>query len=334
VILGAGASRAATPKGDRFGRRLPLMSDLIEEAGLRSILRFAGITPAEANIEAVYGKLAASSQYPDILAVVDSKIRAYFQSIEIPNHATFYDYLLLSLREKDVVATFNWDPLLLQSYRRNATVHRLPKILFLHGNVAIGLCLDCRIVGPLHAACPRCARQLKPSRLLYPVADKDYTSDPFIRGEWDALKRALGHAYIVTIVGYSAPTTDAAAVELLQQVWDQNQTRELAQIEIVDVQSRRRLLQTWKPFIVREHYHITKSIHFTLQTRYPRRSCDAFASSTLLLSPWPVNQMPRLRRLDRLQSWIQPLLQEEDALDESGRPFSGATTRDIRGLAT
>ncbi|MHA1748548.1 MAG: hypothetical protein ACTSXN_02865 [Promethearchaeota archaeon] len=32
---------------------------------------------------------------------------------------TIYDYLILSLRKKDVIATFNWDPLLVQAAWKN-----------------------------------------------------------------------------------------------------------------------------------------------------------------------------------------------------------------------
>jgi hypothetical protein len=35
--------------------------------------------------------------------------------MEIPDHVTLYDELLLTLRSKDLIATFNWDPLLLQA---------------------------------------------------------------------------------------------------------------------------------------------------------------------------------------------------------------------------
>ena len=310
------------------------MSDLVEVVGLGPILKSAGIEIAEPDLEAIYQDLSESPNHLVTITEIESRIRTYFESIEIPENATFYDYMLLSLREKDLVATFNWDPLLLQAYRRNAAVRRLPRVHFLHGNVSIGVCLDCRVVGPANCACENCGHELQPSRLLYPVQDKDYVSDPFIEGEWHALRRNLRQAYIVTIVGYSAPSADAAAVELMQEVWDQNQTRELAQIEIVNTQSKDELFETWEPFIVREHYHITDTIHRTLQARWPRRSCDAFASATLLLSPWPINQLPEFRDLFQLQSWIQPLLQEEIALEEDGVPLSGKTTEEIQGGAT
>jgi hypothetical protein len=38
VVLGAGASRAAFPKGDQNGKKLPLMADLVEVLQLEGLL--------------------------------------------------------------------------------------------------------------------------------------------------------------------------------------------------------------------------------------------------------------------------------------------------------
>ena len=308
------------------------MADFIEVVGLEPVLMSAGITTSESDIETLYQELSGSPAHAQSVSQIESQVAAYFELIKIPDDVTLYDQLLLSLREKDVVATFNWDPLLLQSYRRNVGVRRLPKILFLHGSISVGICLDCRTKGCLHLRCSKCGRHFQPTRLLYPIKEKDYISDPFIAGEWDELKRNLERAYIVTIIGYRAPSTDAAAVDLLRQVWDRNETRELAQVEVVDIRSEREVFQTWEPFIVREHYHITSSIHTTILGRYPRRSCDAFAWATLQNSPWPVNEMPSFGTLRELQNWVQPLLEEEIALDERKRAFSGRKTEDIRQM--
>lgn len=137
----------------------------------------------------------------------------YFGSLLLPAGPTAYDYLLLSLREKDFIATFNWDPLLLQAYARHATLRRLPQLLFLHGAVGVGICMTCRVKGPAGMRCGLCHALLAPSRLLYFVADKDYTSDPFIAAEWAALREILRHAYFITIYGYRAPKSDAAAIQ-------------------------------------------------------------------------------------------------------------------------
>ena len=83
-------------------------------------------------------------------------MRTYFESLRIPAQPTFYDYLVLSLREKDVIATFNWDPLLLQAYRRNSPIRRLPQLAFLHGNVGLGICTNDKRKGHLGKVCGQC----------------------------------------------------------------------------------------------------------------------------------------------------------------------------------
>ena len=73
---------------------------------------------------------------------LESAVRNYFKSLELPDEPTIYDYLILSLTEKDAIVTFNWDPFLMQAYRRNLTVGNLPQLIFPHGNVGVGLCYD------------------------------------------------------------------------------------------------------------------------------------------------------------------------------------------------
>src|SRR5277367_2879167 len=110
VILGAGASRACCVIGDRYGRRLPLMNDLIECVGIGEIIRESGNDPA-ANFEAIYSRLHRDGQTA-VLEKLDAEIRSYFSAIILPEEPTLYDYLILSLRPKDTIVTFNWDPLL------------------------------------------------------------------------------------------------------------------------------------------------------------------------------------------------------------------------------
>lgn len=63
-------------------------------------------------------------------------------SYKIPCKLTGYDFLIMSLTAKDLIVTFNWDPLLVQAVGRikfNFNTN-IPKIVFLHGNVAVGYC--------------------------------------------------------------------------------------------------------------------------------------------------------------------------------------------------
>jgi hypothetical protein len=148
VLLGAGASQAAFPEGDANGRRVPVMNDLIEVLGLRDLLRPEGVLFEGRNFEDVYAHIHAHEELRSLRDTLESRIYSYFASLRIPEEPTIYDYLVLCLRDKDVIATFNWDPFLVQAYRRNRHAFALPQILFLHGNVMVAFCPDDRVLGP------------------------------------------------------------------------------------------------------------------------------------------------------------------------------------------
>lgn len=323
VICGAGASRATTPNGDAFGRRLPLMNDLVSTLGLGPLLEAQGLDRYASDFELLYHTAVNNPGLTAVVSELDTRVRDYFGSLVLPAGPTAYDYLVLSLREKDVIATFNWDPLLLQACERHAKIRRLPKILFLHGSVAVGVCLSCRVKGRAGARCGQCRNVLTSTRLLYPVADKDYASDPFIAAEWAALRGILRHAYFVTIFGYRAPQSDAAAVALLRSVWDENETRTLAEIELIDVRDRNEVFETWSPFITRKHWIYCNDIRDSYLARHPRRSCEALAFATLQNDPWRDDWMPRDGSLPEVVGWIRPLVDEEDGLETNGHALSG-----------
>jgi hypothetical protein len=322
VLLGAGASIAALPRGDKYGRRLPVLTNLVDIVGLRPLLEASEINPDhKGGFEALYDSISTNPEYFALCRAVEAKVRAFFSEIVIPDDVTLYDRLLAGLRPKDIIATFNWDPLLLQAYARNRHLRKLPRIVFLHGNVELGFCEAHRVKGYASQRCNVCANPLSPSPLLLPVKDKKYKEHPLLAAEWALLEHELEYAYLFTIIGYSAPTSDVAAKELLHGAWRRNGTNELAEIEIVDIAAKRELKRRWKDFIVRSHYHSTRSLARSLLTNYPRRSCEAFAWATLQLRPWASRPMPRFRKLESLHRWAQPLLDEEAALD-AGVPLN------------
>jgi hypothetical protein len=320
VLLGAGASLAAFPNGDASGRKLPLMRNMVEVLGLSELLRAHEVNDGHEDFEALYDGLATAGANPDLSREIEQRVHQYFAEMRLPEDVTLYDLLLLSLREKDVIATFNWDPFLAQAFRRNRSIRRLPRILFLHGNVDVGSCRKHRRSGFIEQKCSVCGNQMEPSRLLFPVKQKDYTSDPFIKSEWEQLKGVLRHAYLVTIFGYSAPVTDVEARALLLDTWKDNPTRELAEIDIVDIRPRDETEVAWGDFFVRRHYGIFPDVRRTISFHHPRRSCEAFAMATLQQDPWPENDLPETRSLAEIHAWLQPLLEEEANGTFSGRP--------------
>lgn len=321
VILGAGATRAAFPDGDIHGRQIPLMNGLIEVTGLKSLLKQAGVKVENNNFEAIYNDLESLGGNEALIQEIQSKVRQYFSSLRITDEPTIYDHLLLSLRSKDAIAIFNWDPLLTQAHARNLHIGELPEILYLHGNVGIGLCHEDHVKGFEWQTCHKCGKPLEPTKLLFPVKEKNYTDDPFIASEWKSLRYFINHAYMFTIFGYSAPITDVAARELMLEVWRANEVREFSQMEVVDVKSRRELKKTWADFIIRENYSVYRDVFDTSMFHYPRRSCDSLAGATLQQRPWKENRMPKFHSLSELHGWVDPLVAEERRYKEDRVPF-------------
>ena len=320
VILGAGASLAAFPNGDTHGRRLPLMRDTVDILGLKTLLTKYGVNKGYEDFESLYDGLVTSRASPELLSRLETEIHNYFAAMELPPEATIYDLLLLSLREKDLIASFNWDPFLAQAFKRNRFLRRLPKLAFLHGNVDIGICIEHRRSGFMDQKCSICSKPFVATKLLYPVKQKNYSEDPFIAGEWEKFRRHLSHAYYLTIFGYSAPATDIEAKTLMLEKWKENPYRDLAEIDIVNIRPREELESTWKDFFVRQHYVIWNDISKIGAFRNVRRSCEALAMATLQNDPWHENPFPVTSDLTLLHKWLQPLLFEEEQNKFSGQP--------------
>src|SRR3954469_23007689 len=92
VILGAGASRACCPKGDRNGHKLPLMNDFVDTLNLNRTIEEAGENPRE-NFEAVYSRLYRANATA-ALEQIRKRTYSYFSQLELPDKLTIYDYLI------------------------------------------------------------------------------------------------------------------------------------------------------------------------------------------------------------------------------------------------
>lgn len=313
VILGAGASLQAFPDGDRKGQRLPLMDDLVEVVGLGSILEEQGISYADRNFEDIYSDLYEDRRYEYLIDIIEKRVRKYFTQLELPNYPTLYDHLVLSLREKDVIATFNWDPFLYCSCWRNSQRVGLPQVAYLHGNVAVGYCLENNIAGWIGSKCSKCGKNLTPSELLYPIKRKDYSQGLFITAEWENLRHALEHAYILTIFGYGAPQSDEEAIELMKSAWGDKYQRAIEQIEIIDIKGDAELQDTWKNFIYPNHYKVNKDFYKSLMGLFPRRTCEAQWNYDMPKKEefYPHNPIPRKLGFVELWEWYSPLIEAE-----------------------
>lgn len=312
VILGAGASYAAFPEGDRNGIRLPLMNNFVDIVGLNDLLSQTGIDCEVDNFEKLYDQLYQSNYHREIREELENVIYDYFASLEIIDEPTVYDHLLLSLRGKDVVATFNWDPFLLDAYRRNARQFELPRPLFLHGNVAVGFCKKDYLVGTNGNRCRKCDCILEPTKLLYPISKKNYHLNGFISSQWSELDHYLRNAFMITIFGYGAPQSDISAIDLMKSAWGDINQRVMEQTEIIDIKSEDDLCSTWEPFIHSHHYEIHSSFYESWIANHPRRSGEAYLNQYLDAQFIDNNPIPKDRSFPELWSWYAPLKEVEE----------------------
>lgn len=296
------------------------MTDLVEALGLGPVLEEHGFEAPQTNFEALYSMLDTSGQHQELLARIDKAVFEYFADLELPDTPTLYDYLVLSLRPKDLIATFNWDPLLWQVLCRNAIrlgPEVLPRVLYMHGNVAIGYCGKHKpaTIADRNTRCGKCGSLLAPSRLIYPVRQKNYNAHPAVAASWRELQGRLKHAFILTIFGYRAPETDVEAIELMKQArGDPNsEERVLDQIEIIDIREEGELYRNWKPLICRDHYYLTRDFYQSLAALHPRRSCEDFWEAIMECKYQEERPMPRGADWAELDAWVAPLLEQERA---------------------
>ncbi len=321
VILGAGASIAATIRdAEIHGLKLPSMNNMPDVVGLNGVLEHFPKELIQDNFEATYSNIAESAPNSPYLKVMNDLIYSYFSSMELPLKPTIYDYLVMSLRDKDVIATFNWDPFLYQAWWRNYLHGSSPQLVFLHGNVAVGYNKEHNMMGRAGMSTKEGNIYFEPTKLLYPVKHKDYFSDPFIHLSWNILQDRLDkgkcNTHNVTIFGYSAPVSDVEAMRLMKKAWGSVNNRNLEQFEIIDVREKEEVTKSWSEFIHTHHYDYCKSFFESSLALYPRRTDEAFFCRYLPLtieeSFVESNPVPQgFQTMEEMWKWYQPLIDKE-----------------------
>jgi hypothetical protein len=313
VVLGAGASRAAFPDGDALGKRLPIMSDLVEILKLIPLLKENKLDPTD-NFETLYSGLVLNGQHVALQEEIEIKISNYFKSLSFSPDANHYDRLLLSLRDKDAILTFNWDPFLFDAYIRNRDICSLPTIYFLHGNVRIGSCKNTacekdNLWGEIEGACPSCGINFSEVPLLYPIKNKNYSkhSSAYIRSAWECAESLFSTAFTFTIFGYGAPQTDKDATELFKKAWFKDNSRDMEHIEIIDIANKDILRDRWTAFTPTHHYSIEPSFSQSRIWNWPRRTCESLFYPMTKGIPCEAFPLPNTNNLDELQKYINEI---------------------------
>lgn len=320
VILGAGATMAAIPNGDKNGKHCSVMRGFIEKLGLTDLLKSVDIKTESDNLEEIFSELKSRPECHKLATELENRIISSFSEFVIPDEPTVYDYLLLSLRSKDYIFTFNWDDLILQAYQRAWKItHDLPQLVFLHGNIGVGRCPSCNEVESLrNEYCRKCGHELVRPKILFPIKEKNYNDDPYIKNCWDGFLDLLSRATIVTIFGYSAPKSDVMAIEAIKAF--SSTFRRLDQIEVIDLKSKQELWDTWGDFIkpTNDHFKIYRSFFDSILSEFPRRSIEGYWKRNF--NSWWGTSSIQLREnmtYESIENLIRPLIFSEENMDFS-----------------
>lgn len=147
VIVGAGASIAAC-KTDKNGREVPLLKNIHNILRLTDELEKYNFSNEQmGDFEKLFSDIYGRDEYKDLQEKLEFEVCNYFCDLKIPDEPTLYDYLVLSLTEKDAIISFNWDPFLMQAYRRDIDVGNLPELIFPHGNSGVGYAMTVKLRG-------------------------------------------------------------------------------------------------------------------------------------------------------------------------------------------
>ena len=263
------------------------------------------------------------SESEEILEI-ERRVYYYFKDMKLPNRPTIYDYLVLSLRPRDLIATFNWDPFLFEAFNRNRKVADLPHLSFLHGNVSIGFSNLDKKCGPSGMYSKATMNYFEPTRLLYPVDKKNYNQNEFTKIEWDRVTGWLHSkaTHLVTIFGYGAPKTDVEAIKLLNNAWGTPQQRNMEQFEIIDIRPEEEVRKQWDKFIHSHHYDYTTNYFESSLALNPRRTFEShfqhILPSTIDEAFSESNPVPKdFNTLEELWEWHKELVDAENKSKES-----------------
>lgn len=311
VVLGAGASRATCPDGDKNGSILPLMQDFTQALEIESLLQEWDVEPNQ-NFEEIFSDLYEKGENQKLEKIV-KKINEYFEQLELPDTPTIYDHLVLSLRKQDLIATFNWDPLLLQAYCRNGNCGlELPPLVFLHGNISVGFCEQDGRAGLLNRNCTKCQQPFQRTPLLYPIKKKNYSKDPFIAQEWERLKWGFENGIMITIFGYSGPKTDVEAISAMKSAWGDVKKRQFEQTHFITTRNEDEVIENWKEFIHTHHYTVYNNFYDSFIANHPRRTQEAYFHQYLGAEFIDDTPIPRDHSFPELWEWYEQFKEAEN----------------------
>jgi len=129
-------------------------------------------------------------------------------------------------------------------------------------------------------------------------------------------REALKNALVVTIFGYSAPTSDRDAISIMSDAWGRPAQRQFELFEMIDIRPRDEVRATWERFIFSGHYRVQTSFSDSFLAIHPRRSIEAFLNQYIGANFLEGNRTSEAQTLDQLHNWFRPLLEAEQSATE------------------
>ena len=220
------------------------------------------------------------------------------------------------MRRKDYIFSFNWDPLIIQAYRRVLTLtDDLPHLVFLHGNVGMKICSECNKVQSVENTycCDCMSTNFNAPQILFPIKNKDYTATPYLKTAWDVFLDVIAGCTYLTVFGYSAPKSDSKAVEAMQLAFNSN-FRRLDSIEIIDIAPHDVVHESWSRFFnaTNFHYKIINSFWNSSFMEFPRRTIEGYCKRNII--GWWGSSSKKLYKCNNFEEFEQlflPIIAED-----------------------
>lgn len=162
--------------------------------------------------------------------------------------------------------------------------------------------------------CRNCGNELARPKILFPIKEKNYGDDPYIKNCWEGFLDILSRATIVTIFGYSAPQSDSMAIEAMQKAFSSS-FRRLDQIEVIDLKNEHDLWETWGDFTEPTNYHfkICRTLFDSILSEFPRRSIEGYWKRNFNgwwgTSSIQINSEMNFKKLEEV---LSPIINEEN----------------------
>ena len=132
-----------------------------------------------------------------------------------------------------------------------------------------------------------------------------------IASAWRDLEKSLAHGFMLTIFGYSAPSSDKEAVQIMKQAWGPATDRWIEQIEIIDIGTKEEVRKCWRHFIHTHHYDVHANFYDSWIAKHPRRTGEAYKNQYIEAKLVTENDVPRELGFPELWSWYARLVEHE-----------------------